>query len=673
MLNLVLFRNELLRTSYFMRGSTVRMFSSRSFQLSSERQETLFEKSHESSQETVEASENPTIKPINVRAIETPSHVNLINGKHVKDSNLAHHIKQAFMKLVGQTFTPVQEATIDEFLTAERGLVVRAKTGTGKTLAFGLPLLHKLKHRKHPNVPHVETVIFAPTRDLAIQTSDAIHNLMRNCSLPINNKNIEKIVGGQDMRQQIKKCTQFQKPPIVAATPGRFLDLITNSKNFQSAFTRVENVIIDEADELLSMSFKEDLERIMDKLKELNTSDMDPKFKVLLFSATIDKNVLSLAENIMGKDYKFIDTNVGSESEVNQSVEQTLVVSDSIFHSYAALVDYVYQHKDDPKFKPMIFLPNTYSVDFVFNLLNKIIPKPPMNARDKRDYVCRLHGKLTQGRRNMAQLTFKIRKRAILVCSNVASRGLDFPDVTHVLQIGVNHDVSNYTHRVGRTGRAGKIGKSILFTTDFEQPFVEKLKENGNKFHEVIKSEPNEDIERKIRNTVKNEDFDQIATSNLGIYNQLPEKFGKISKKDYVKHCALLYRDMKYGPGGAFEDVEESAQEKPFLSSRAASGLGINTDYSRRYYDIPGSATSRGSSGYRNKSGAGNRGGYRNNDRGGYRKNDRGGFGGENKGGSSRDRGNYKSSGKNSRTWEERGGSSNKNSNNFRNDRYSKY
>ncbi|ODV97943.1 hypothetical protein PACTADRAFT_47772 [Pachysolen tannophilus NRRL Y-2460] len=530
---------------------------------------------------------------------ELDESLKVIKTSKVEDSLLDEDIKKAFKRHVGETFTPCQEQSINYFVNNERGIIVRAKTGTGKTFAFGLPIFQGLKEmsKNAKKLTSVDSVIFAPTRDLAVQTKNSLEKVWMDSKTSIRNNKIVLVTGKIPIRAQLQAFQGHEKPPIVVATPGRFIDLIENEPAFTNAMKNVQNVVIDEADELLSQNFKSDLESIFGTLKKLSENESDVKFKTFLFSATMSNNVYELADNVIGEGYEFIDANKGESTEVNKNIKQSLVVTNSIFESYASALQFIKSKVENPDFKPIIFLPNTYSVDFFHDLLFKYLKQQENVPSYMLPQVLKIHGKLTQGERNRAQRGFRGEmqtdrydrysrgkkqqpqkaRSSILVASNVVSRGMDFPNVTHVIQIGVNPDLSNYTHRVGRTGRAGKEGHSLLISTDFEMPFVKKLIEHGNEFQEELTYEKNEEQEQIIKECAKGMNFEEIASVNLGVYTNLPSRYGAIKKRDYIKGCSDLYRDLQ---------VDPEEHDKPFLSRSVAQRLGMNDSYSSKYFNI---------------------------------------------------------------------------------------
>ncbi|ODV85206.1 hypothetical protein CANARDRAFT_28494 [[Candida] arabinofermentans NRRL YB-2248] len=543
---------------------------------------------------------------------------------NVDESGLHQDVRDAFIKRIGPTFTPVQQLSIGEFIDSETGIVVRAKTGTGKTFAFGLPVFHSLMTTKSADVnKSVNTVVVCPTRDLALQNQTSLEKVWLACRPRIRNKNIALVIGQTPIRNTARLFVRDDKPPVVVCTPGRFLDMIKNNRDFRKSFPYLKNIVIDEADELLNQNFKLDIEEMIDTLKSLNETDQVPK--TMLFSATMSKDVFDLAQNVMGKGFKFVDTNEGETSEVNENVTQTLIQTESIFQSYVGALKFIIDRIGEKDFKPIVFLSNTISVDFFHELLSKLI-----RAKNLRYRTAIIHGKLSQGQRNRAQSDFRRYKDSVLVASNVISRGMDFPDVSHVIQIGVNHEISNYTHRIGRTGRAGKEGHALLFSTNTEAPFVKALLQQGNNFESTIAYEKDADFEesvREISSTLNN--VDSIVESNLNAYCSIPSTVSRFNKNDIARDCGKLYVDLT------------GSTELPFLSATLATRNGMNTEAAREYFNIPGNPTSSGNRGGYNRGG---NGGYNRGGNGGY---NRGGNGGYNRGGyegGNSSRGGYESS-----------------------------
>ena len=336
--------------------------------------------------------------------------------------------------------TPIQEKVIPHLLSSNQDLIASAQTGTGKTAAFGLPLL---------NLTQVEdlrtqTIILCPTRELCIQ----ITNDLKKYSKYIKGINIVAVYGGASIETQIKGLKKGAH--IVIGTPGRTKDLIKRKK---LSIINVERVILDEADEMLSMGFKEDLEAILAKT---------PKIKqTLLFSATMTKNVIAVTKKYM-------------RNALEISVASIKMTAENVTH-----VLYTVQAKDRYEVVKRVadINPDIYGLVFcrtrreTKEIANKLI-----NDNYNADT---LHGDLSQPQRDEVMGRFRKRQIQLLVATDVAARGLDVVDLTHVINYNLPDDDGIYIHRSGRTGRAGKKGISIAIVHGRE---TRKINEIENKY-----------------------------------------------------------------------------------------------------------------------------------------------------------------------------------------------
>ena len=336
--------------------------------------------------------------------------------------------------------TPIQEKVIPHLLSSNQDLIASAQTGTGKTAAFGLPLL---------NLTQVEdlrtqTIILCPTRELCIQ----ITNDLKKYSKYIKGINIVAVYGGASIETQIKGLKKGAH--IVIGTPGRTKDLIKRKK---LSIINVERVILDEADEMLSMGFKEDLEAILAKT---------PKIKqTLLFSATMTKNVIAVTKKYM-------------RNALEISVASIKMTAENVTH-----VLYTVQAKDRYEVVKRVadINPDIYGLVFCRTRREtKEIANKLMNDNYNADT---LHGDLSQPQRDEVMGRFRKRQIQLLVATDVAARGLDVVDLTHVINYNLPDDDEIYIHRSGRTGRAGKKGISIAIIHGRE---TRKINEIENKY-----------------------------------------------------------------------------------------------------------------------------------------------------------------------------------------------
>ena len=334
--------------------------------------------------------------------------------------------------------TPIQKLVIPLLLENEKDLVGQAQTGTGKTAAFGLPLIEKLSAKS----TNVQALILAPTRELAIQVSEEINSLKGKSKLQII-----PIYGGQSIELQLRRLKKGAQ--IVVGTPGRIIDHI---KRKTLKLDSISYMILDEADEMLNMGFIEDVEEIM--------KSTNPEKRVLLFSATMPDKILQLARNYMG-DYEFLAVE-GDHLTVDLTEQIYFEVAhQDKFEALCRIIDVEHD------FYGLVFCRTKIDVDEVAQKLSE------------RGYDAEgLHGDISQYQRERILDKFKTRRIRVLVATDVAARGIDIVELSHVINYALPQDPESYVHRIGRTGRAGKEGTAITFVTPDEYRrlmFIKKI------------------------------------------------------------------------------------------------------------------------------------------------------------------------------------------------------
>ncbi|MBI4847057.1 MAG: DEAD/DEAH box helicase [Nitrospirae bacterium] len=324
--------------------------------------------------------------------------------------------------------TPIQAKTIPIILAGEKDIVGQAQTGTGKTAAFGLPIIELLPE----NSRSVQALILTPTRELAVQVAEEINSLKGKKRL-----SIVPIYGGQSMELQLRSLKKGVD--IVVGTPGRIIDHI---KRRTLKLDGISFFVLDEADEMLNMGFIDDVKEILE-----NTN---PNKRTMLFSATMPKEIMRIAEKYMGA-YDVIGVQKG-ELTVSLTDQIYFEVSDSDkFEALCRIIDM------EEAFYGLIFCRTKIDVDTVAN-----------HMIDRGYDADALHGDLSQSQREKILGKFKKKQINILVATDVAARGIDVHDLTHVINYALPQDPESYVHRIGRTGRAGKEGTAITFITPGE-------------------------------------------------------------------------------------------------------------------------------------------------------------------------------------------------------------
>jgi ATP-dependent RNA helicase DeaD len=339
-----------------------------------------------------------------------------------KNLNLKGEILSAIEELGYEQPMPVQEQTIPFILTETADLVALAQTGTGKTAAFGLPILNMIAAGRKKT----QALVLSPTRELCIQIAGDLRNYAKN--LP--DLRIVSVYGGEDIRVQLRQLDQT--PQIIVATPGRLIDLIERKK---IKLDDIDFLVLDEADEMLNMGFKDDIETILKETPENR--------RTLLFSATMPKEIARIAKQYM-KDYHEIT--IGTRNSGAENVAH-------IYYMAQAKQRYLV-------LKRIVDLnPDIYGIVFCRTRQEtKEVAEKLMNDGYNADA---LHGDLSQPQRDSAMQKFRIRHTQLLVATDVAARGLDVSDLTHVINYNLPDDTEVYTHRSGRTGRANKKGISV--------------------------------------------------------------------------------------------------------------------------------------------------------------------------------------------------------------------
>ncbi len=339
---------------------------------------------------------------------------------------LDSRLQQAITELGFQNPTPIQQQTLSSLLNTKTDVVGLAQTGTGKTAAFGLPMLHSIDVESK----NIQGLILSPTRELGMQISKDIVNYGKH----MKGLKVVAVYGGARIDQQIKDIRNGCQ--VVVATPGRLVDLIERKA---IDLSNVAITVLDEADEMLNMGFKDDLDFILDKT---------PKTKnTWLFSATMPREVAQIAKRYMENP---MELSAGNKNEGAENIEHIYYVVQGR-NRYAALKRVV---DSNPDIFGIIFCRTRAETQEVADGLIK-----DGYSADS------LHGDLSQSQRDFVMKRFRARTLQMLVATDVAARGIDVNDITHVINYNLPEETENYTHRSGRTARAGKKGKSIAIVT----------------------------------------------------------------------------------------------------------------------------------------------------------------------------------------------------------------
>ncbi|KAK4251521.1 P-loop containing nucleoside triphosphate hydrolase protein [Corynascus novoguineensis] len=369
-----------------------------------------------------------------------------------------------------ETMTDVQSMTINAAL-AGKDVVAQAKTGTGKTLAFLVPTVQRLianqpelayPRRGQARSDDIRAIILSPTRELAEQIGVEAKKLCQGTGVVV-----QTAVGGTQKNQMLRK-TRIEGCHLMVATPGRLHDLLSDRSTGIDA-PNLEALVLDEADRMLDVGFKTELESILNYLPHRT----EVPRQTLLYSATIPKNVVNIARQFINPaNFEFVQTVRADEVPTHERVPQFIVPCRGFENLVPTLLELtrreINKALNDPErlpFKAIVFLPTTASVQSYASIFRRLKYHDRAMPR-----IFDIHSKLAQSARTRSADDFRQSRSAILFSSDVSARGMDFPNVTHVIQVHLPQDRDLYIHRIGRTGRAGKQGEAYLLCADVEIP-----------------------------------------------------------------------------------------------------------------------------------------------------------------------------------------------------------
>ena len=423
--------------------------------------------------------------------------------KTFEELGVSSEILQAITEMGFVSPMPVQEEVIPYLLGEGNDVIALAQTGTGKTAAFGIPLLQKI------DVENEETqaLILSPTRELCLQIADDL----RDFSKYMKGVHVVPVYGGASIEQQIRALKHGAQ--IIVATPGRLIDLMHRGK---AQIEHIKSVVLDEADEMLNMGFSDSINEIFEHVPaERNT---------LLFSATMSKEIEKIALNYL-HDHKEIV--VGSRNEGAENVNHVyyMVHARDKYLALKRIVDFY------PRIFAIIFCRTKIETQ---EIADKLI-KDGYNAES-------LHGDLSQAQRDLTMQKFRQHLTQLLVATDVAARGLDVDDLTHVINYGLPDDIENYTHRSGRTGRAGKKGTSISIVHSREKHKIRSIeKVIGKEFvegempsaQEICKKQLYKVMDQIVKTDVLEEQIDPFM-------GDISRFFEFIDKEDIIKKIVSI-------------------------------------------------------------------------------------------------------------------------------------
>ena len=452
---------------------------------------------------------------------------------------------------------PVQEEVIPYLLGNRNDVIALAQTGTGKTAAFGIPVLQRIAEKPRPQLGEIgrglpQALILAPTRELCLQIADD----MRDFAKYLDGIHIEAVYGGASIEQQIRALRKGVQ--IIVATPGRLIDLM---KRGVAKLDDVYNVVLDEADEMLNMGFSESINAILEGVPEDRNT--------LLFSATMSRDIERIAKGYL-HDYQEIV--VGSRNEGAEHVNHIyyMVNAKDKYLALKRLVDFY------PRIFAIIFCRTKIETQEV---ADKLI-KDGYNAES-------LHGDLSQQQRDLTMQKFRQHTVQLLVATDVAARGLDVDDLTHVINYGLPDDIENYTHRSGRTGRAGKKGTSLSIVHSREKHKIRNIeKEIGKQFEQGTIPSAEEICKKqlyKVMDQIVKADVDEEQIAPF--MQDISRYFEYIDKDDLIKKIVSLEfgKFLAYYADAPEIEAVSSSKDKRDKSSHKTQNSKLKTQSTEGY------------------------------------------------------------------------------------------
>jgi len=469
---------------------------------------------------------------------------------------IRHDIVNAITELGFEKPTPIQEQAVPVLLTGSNDFVGLAQTGTGKTAAFGLPLLELLDFSQR----QPQALILCPTRELCLQISKDIEKFAKNTP----NVHVVAVYGGASISDQLRQIRRGVQ--IVVATPGRMLDIIGRNA---IDFSNVRYVVLDEADEMLNMGFQEDINNIL-------STTPDEK-KTWLFSATMPAEVRRIAKNYMTDPFELT---VGTKNSGNVNIEHHYYVirARDKYAAFKRIVD------SNPEIFGIVFCRTKIETQEIAESLIK----DGYNADS-------LHGDLSQQQRDKVMKRYRERSLQLLIATDVAARGIDVNDVTHVINYSLPDEIENYTHRSGRTARAGKTGISLSLVNLKELGKIRQIeKVIGKSFAKMDVPRGETVVESQLFAMINK--VQQVSVNDDHIDPYLPkimESFAELSKEEIIKRFASLEfnRFLEYYQNAPDLNVDASEGRGGFERERKGKSDrfgrdGYKSDYTRLFINL---------------------------------------------------------------------------------------
>ena len=442
--------------------------------------------------------------------------------------NISESTLRSLKRMGFEEATPIQEGTI-KFAVDGRDVLGQAQTGTGKTAAFGIPLIEKID----PKNPNIQALIIAPTRELAIQVSEELYKIGYDKRVKLLS-----VYGGQEIGRQIRALKN--KPQIIVGTPGRIQDHI-NRRTLK--LDEVQTLVLDEADEMLNMGFIDDINAILENVPENR--------QTLLFSATMPPAIRKIANTFMKNPE---EVKIKSKEMTVENIEQFFVKA-----------------QEREKFDVLTRILNVHQPELaiIFGRTKRRVDELAQ-ALSIRGYVAEgIHGDLSQAKRMSVLRQFKENKIDILVATDVAARGLDISGVTHVYNFDIPQDPESYVHRIGRTGRAGKSGLAVTFVTPREMGYLRIVEETTKKRMTPLR--PPSETEALVgqQQVAMDSLVESVQANNLDEYRVLANQL--LEKHDATDLLAAAIKALTKEPDDTPVTITE---ERPLPMRKTSSGGG---------------------------------------------------------------------------------------------------
>ncbi|MFC5630523.1 MULTISPECIES: DEAD/DEAH box helicase [Streptococcus] len=447
--------------------------------------------------------------------------------------NLSADIQSAVVTAGFETPSPIQELTIPLALEG-KDVIGQAQTGTGKTAAFGLPTLNKIRTAENT----IQALVIAPTRELAVQSQEELFRFGRDKGVKVRS-----VYGGSSIEKQIKALKSGAH--IVVGTPGRLLDLI---KRKALKLQDVETLILDEADEMLNMGFLEDIEAIINRVPE--------ERQTLLFSATMPEPIKQIGIKFM-KNPEHVKIKAKELTNVNVDQYYVRVKEQEKFDTMTRLMDV-----DQPE------------LSIVFGRTKRRVDELTRGLKIRGFRAEGIHGDLDQNKRLRVIRDFKNDQIDILVATDVAARGLDISGVTHVYNYDIPQDPESYVHRIGRTGRAGKSGQSITFVSPNEMGYLAIIENLTKKRMTGLKPATSEEaFQAKKKVALKKIERDFADESLRQNFDKFKADAVKLAQEFTPEELALYIFSLTVQDPDSLPEVE-IAREKPLPFKYVGGGHG---------------------------------------------------------------------------------------------------